>query len=351
MDTFVCATRLCFGQDALQALGALNAKRVLLVTDPFFMQNGTVQRVLSHLSGAETEIFDRVEGEPSLALVAEGVEVFRKAQPDTVLALGGGSALDCAKGIVSMSGAKARLVAIPTTSGTGSEVTSFAILTHDGVKHPLIDEALRPELAILDASLLKKLPKGIIADAGMDVLTHCLEAFASKNATLFTSALAAAAFRTAFEHLPASFAGDADVRGEIHQAATMAGIAFDNAGLGLCHALSHALGGRFHLAHGRLNAILLPHIVRFNAACAASAYAALAAQCKLSGVPGLCFALTRLRRKLELPESLTAAGLDRGEVLAESGALCHAALADPCLATNPREVSLTDLHGLLEAAL
>lgn len=351
MDTFVCATRLCFGQDALQALGALNAKRVLLVTDPFFMQNGTVQRVLSHLSGAETEIFDRVEGEPSLTLVAEGVEVFRKAQPDTVLALGGGSALDCAKGIVSMSGAKARLVAIPTTSGTGSEVTSFAILTHDGVKHPLIDEALRPELAILDASLLKKLPKGIIADAGMDVLTHCLEAFASKNATLFTSALAAAAFRTAFEHLPASFAGDAGVRGEIHQAATMAGIAFDNAGLGVCHALSHALGGRFHLAHGRLNAILLPHIVRFNAACVASAYAALAAQCKLSGVPGLCFALTRLRRKLELPESLTAAGLDRGEVLAESGALCHAALADPCLATNPREVSLTDLHGLLEAAL
>ena len=351
MDTFVCATRLCFGQDALQALGALNAKRVLLVTDPFFMQNGTVQRVLSHLSGAETEIFDRVEGEPSLALVAEGVEVFRKAQPDTVLALGGGSALDCAKGIVSMSGAKARLVAIPTTSGTGSEVTSFAILTHDGVKHPLIDEALRPELAILDASLLKKLPKGIIADAGMDVLTHCLEAFASKNATLFTSALAAAAFRTAFEHLPASFAGDAGVRGEIHQAATMAGIAFDNAGLGVCHALSHALGGRFHLAHGRLNAILLPHIVRFTAAGAASAYAAVAAQCKLSGVPGLCFALTRLRRKLELPESLTAAGLDRGEVLAESGALCHAALADPCLATNPREVSLTDRHGLLEAAL
>lgn len=351
MDTFVCATRLCFGQDALQALDTLAAKRVLLVTDPFFVQNGTAQRVLSHLSGAETEIFDRVKGEPSLALVAEGVEVFRKAQPDTVLALGGGSALDCAKGIVSMSGASVRLVAIPTTSGTGSEVTSFAILTHGGVKHPLIDEALRPELAILDASLLEKLPRGIIADAGMDVLTHCLEAFVSKNATLFTSALAAAAFRTALEHLPASFAGDAGVRGEIHQAATMAGIAFDNAGLGVCHALSHALGGRFHLAHGRLNAILLPHIVRFNAACAASAYAALAAQCKLSGVPGLCFALTRLRRRLELPENLSAAGLDRAEVLAESDVLCRAALADPCLAANPREVSLSDLHGLLEAAL
>lgn len=351
MDTFVCATRLCFGQDALQALGTLQAKRVLLVTDRFFVQNGTAQRVLSYLSGAESELFDRVKGEPSLSLVAEGVEVFQHVQPDTVLALGGGSVLDCAKGIVSMSGETPRLVAIPTTSGTGSEVTSFAILTHDGIKHPLIDEALRPELAILDASLLENLPKGIIADAGMDVLTHCLEAFVAKNATLFTSALAASAFRTALEQLPASYAGDASVRGNIHQAATMAGLAFDNAGLGVCHALSHALGGRFHLPHGRLNAILLPHVVRFNAVCAAPAYGALAAQCKLSGVPGLCFALTRLRRKLELPESLSAAGLNRSEVQSSADALCRAALSDPCLAANPRDVSLNDLHGLLEAAL
>lgn len=351
MDTFVCATRLCFGQDALQALSTLQAKRVLLVTDPFFVRNGTAQRVLSNFPDAETEIFDRVTAEPSLTLVAEGVEVFRRLRPDTVLALGGGSALDCAKGIVSMCGERPRLVAVPTTSGTGSEVTSFAILMHDGVKHPLIDEALRPELAILDASLLENLPKSVIADAGMDVLTHCLEAFVSKNATLFTSALAASAFRTALAQLPASYMGDVSVRAEIHQAATMAGIAFDNAGLGVCHALSHALGGRFHLAHGRLNAILLPHIVRFNAVAAASAYGALAAQCRLSGVPGLCFALTRLRRKLELPESLTAAGLERSEVLANADALCRAALADPCLAANPREVSLHDLYGLLEAAL
>lgn len=180
METFVCSTRLCFGENALQALQTLGAKRAFLVTDPFFAKNGTAQHILSLLPDAETEVFDRVGGEPTLAMVAQGVDRLQKFRPDTLLALGGGSAIDCAKGILSLAQSEARLVAIPTTSGTGSEVTSFSILTHEGVKHPLIDEALRPQLAILDDSLLRALPKGLIADAGMDVLTHCLEAIASK---------------------------------------------------------------------------------------------------------------------------------------------------------------------------
>ena len=271
----------------------------------------------------------------------------RAPPPDTVVALGGGSAIDCAKGIVSLE--PVQLVAIPTTSGTGSEVTSFSILTHQGVKHPLIDERIRPQIAILDDSLLGELPKGLIADAGMDALTHCLEAAASQNANAFTGAFAYSAFRTVLETLPASFAGDRSVRGRIHQAACMAGIAFDNAGLGVCHALSHALGGAFHLPHGRLNAILLPHVLRFNAAFAP--YAELAAYCRLSGTQGLVLALQRLCRRLELPESLSAAGLERAAVEAQADAVCRAALADPCLASNPRPVSLEDLRTLLRAAL
>lgn len=347
MNTFLCSTRLFFGDNALQALETLHAQRVLLVTDPFFTKNGTAQRVLSHLPDAQSAIFDQMQGEPSLETVAQGAAALQDARPDTVVALGGGSAIDCAKGIVSLE--PVQLVAIPTTSGTGSEVTSFSILTHQGVKHPLIDERIRPQIAILDDSLLGELPKGLIADAGMDALTHCLEAAASQNANAFTGAFAYSAFRTVLETLPASFAGDRSVRGRIHQAACMAGIAFDNAGLGVCHALSHALGGAFHLPHGRLNAILLPHVLRFNAAFAP--YAELAAYCRLSGTQGLVLALQRLCRRLELPESLSAAGLERAAVEAQADAVCRAALADPCLASNPRPVSLEDLRTLLRAAL
>lgn len=349
METFVCSTRLCCGENALQALQTLGAARAFLVTDPFFVKNGVAQRICSLMPGAKTEIFDGVGGEPTLSMVAAGIERFQAFQPDTLLALGGGSAIDCAKGILSLSQSGARLIAIPTTSGTGSEVTSFAVLTHEGAKHPLIDEALRPQLAILDASLLSALPRGLVADAGMDVLTHCLEAIASRRATLFTTALASSAFRTALRNLPASYAGDERVRGSIHEAAAMAGIAFDNAGLGVCHALSHALGGVFHLPHGRLNSILLPAVLRFNAP--AAPYAPLAALCGLSGTRGLIFAIERLRRQLELPETLTAAGLERAEVLAQADTLCRTALDDPCLADNPRPVTPEDLHLLLEAVL
>ena len=351
MHTFVCSTRLYFGENALQALESLGAKRVFLVTDPFFTKNGTVEQIVSHLPDAQVQIFEQIRGEPTLSLVAEGVRRLHETEADTVLALGGGSAIDCAKGILSLSQSAARLIAIPTTSGTGSEVTSFAILTHEGVKHPLIEENIRPQAAILDDSLLRGLPRGLIADAGMDVLAHCLEAIAAKNASAFTTAFASAAFRMVLERLTASYQGDLSVRGEIHQAATMAGIAFDNAGLGICHALSHALGGAFHLAHGRLNAILLPHVLRFNAQAVPVPYAALASFCGLAGPNGLVFAIRRLRRRLELPASLTAAGLERGDVLAKADSLCRAALEDPCAASNPRPVTLEDLHSLLQAAL
>ena len=351
MQTFLCGTRLFFGAHALDALETLGAKRVLLVTDRFFTKNGTTDRVCAKLPGAQVKVFAEVCPDPPLTLIAQGVQVVQELQPDTVLALGGGSAIDCAKGIVSLSASDARLVAIPTTSGTGSEVTSFAILTHEGVKHPLVEDRIRPAWAILDDSLLQALPRSLIADAGMDVLSHCLEAVAAKNASPVTDALAMSAFRTALHLLPASFDGKTDVRREIHIAATMAGLAFDNAGLGICHALSHALGGAFHVAHGRLNGILLPHVLRFNAEAAHEPYARLAAFCGLSGPHGLIFALQRLRSRLRLPATLTEAGIAREELLKAEGALCQAALRDPCGESNPRPVTEEALRSLLRSAL
>lgn len=343
-------TRLCFGSGALQALKSLKARKTLLVTDKFFSQSGQAQEILT-LCGGEGRVFDEVLPDPDVTLVARGVRVLQEFDPDVLLALGGGSVIDCAKGILSLGKSSARFVAIPTTSGTGSEVTSFAILTHEGVKHPLVEERLCPELAILDDSLLAQLPKKLIADAGMDVLSHCLEAVAATNASPFTTALAAYAFRLCLSLLPRSFEGDLSVRGQMHQAATMAGIAFDSAGLGACHALSHSLGGAFHLAHGRLNGILLPHVMEFNLPSAKEAYTDLASLCGLSGPRALIFALRRVRKQLDLPESLTQAGLERGKVLKQLEALSQAAALDPCVKTNPRPVSEAELAALVRKAL
>ena len=346
---FELSTRICCGENALAALQTLGTAKILLVTDRFFAENGTAERICSLCGGAQCEIFDQVQPDPPLTLIAEGVRRLDALKPDALIALGGGSAIDCAKGMLAMAQAKPRLIAIPTSSGTGSEVTAFAILTHDGVKHPLVDGALRPALAILDATLLDKLPAGLIADAGMDVLAHCLEAVVAKNATPFSDALAGCAFRTALALLPASYRGERGVRGELHCAATMAGIAFDNAGLGACHALSHAIGGAFHLPHGRINGILLPHVLQFNGS--QDGYRRLAALCGLSGQNALGFAVKRLRRQLGLPSTLTEAGLTRETILSKAEAIATAAANDPCSAANPVAAAPADYRTLLTQAL
>lgn len=348
MQKFVLATRICSGDGALDELAARSDKRVLLVTDRFFVENGTAAVIAAKCVNAEVKIFDEVQPDPPLALVAKGVAVVSEFRPNAVIALGGGSAIDCAKGIVAMSETDADLIAIPTTSGTGSEVTAFAVLSHESVKHPLIAPALRPKLAILDDSLLQELPPTLIADAGMDIAAHCLEALASKNATPLTDAMALHSLKTVLEKLPSSYRGDKRVRGEIHCAATMAGIAFDNAGLGLCHAVSHALGGRFHLAHGRLNGILLPAVLRYNTE---QAYRNALLSCGFADLRALILAVERLRRSLELPSTLTQAGLRRTEVLQNLDSLCAAALNDRCTETNPRAVTKEVIASVIREVL
>ncbi len=354
MAQFHCKTKIVSGAGAVSYLKELGSKRLFLVTDPYFKENGTAERLMQ-LSGAkEHQIFHKVTPDPSVELAAEGTAAVRDFAPDTVVALGGGSTMDCAKAMVFFTGQPVRLVAIPTTSGSGSEVTDFAILTHGAVKHPLVDEKLRPDVAILDSDLLTKLPKSLVADTGFDVLCHALEGFVATGAGAISDALAKDAFGAVYANLPASYAGDLSVRLRIHEAATMAGLAFTHAGLGLCHAMAHALGGAFHLPHGRLNAILLPSVIECNAHVCAHKYAALA---RAAGLPGSADAvavrnlkngLVALRRQLQMPQTLKEAGVDPRQVWQKSPELVAAVLKDPCCSTNPLPVADFMVRRILE---
>ncbi len=341
MERFSCKTRLVAGSGAVAELGELGGKKLFLVTDPYFVKNGMADRVAAAAKCGQTEIFDKVQPDPSVELAAEGTARLKEFAPDLLVALGGGSAMDLAKAMAYFAKGEYTFAAIPTTSGSGSEVTDFAILTHDKVKHPLVDEKLRPDVAILDSDLLQELPKGLIAEAGFDVLAHAAEAYVARDAGVITDLYAREAFSSAYASLPASYAGNKAVRLKVHMAATMAGMAFTQAGLGLCHAMSHSLGGMFHVPHGRLNAILLPAIISCNAHVAAKKYAELARAAGMGGsadtiaLRNLKNGLIRMRRELNLPETLVQAGVDPRVLWRSVEQIVKAALEDPCCRTNP----------------
>ena len=204
MERFSCDTKIISGSGSVAALGELGFRRVLVVADPFFSQNGTAKKLAELTGAACTEIFSEVEPDPSVTLVAKGTAALRSFRPDGVVALGGGSAMDLAKAMLYFSGSDAVLVAVPTTSGSGSEVTDFAVLTHDGVKHPLVDARLRPQFAVLDSNLVETMPAKLAADTGFDVLCHAMEAYTGKHVGQFSSVLAREAFATVYA-LPPKF--------------------------------------------------------------------------------------------------------------------------------------------------
>ncbi len=354
MEKFSCRTTILSGPGAVSALGEGNWKRLFLVTDPFFMKNGTAERIARLTGAGDVEFFDKVSPDPTVALAAEGTARLRAFQPDLLVALGGGSAMDCAKAMAYFAKGEQTFAAIPTTSGSGSEVTDFAILTHDKKKHPLVDQRLRPDLAILDSDLLQELPKGLIAETGFDVLCHAVEAYVAREAGTISDMYAREAFRSACASLPASYAGNTQVRLKVHMAATMAGMAFTQAGLGLCHAMAHSLGGMFHVPHGRLNAILLPSVISSNAYVAGKKYAELARAAGLGGsadtiaVRNLKNGLVRLRRELNLPETLAQAGVAPAAVWRNVEQIVQGTLADPCCKSNPMEVEDFQVRRILE---
>ena len=359
MERFELKTAVAFGENALAALEALPGQRVMVVTDGFLAGSGLLDKVLARLEGRQVEVFDQVVPDPPLDLVARGARALADFRPEAVVAFGGGSALDCAKAMAQFGrklGAPEdlSLCAVPTTAGTGSEVTSFAVLTDParGVKYPLVDDGLLPRLAVLEPAFLEGVPPAVTADTGMDVLAHAAEAYVAKGASPYSDALAEKAFTLAWGSLPAAFAakGASPAKGDMLLASNLAGLAFNAAGLGLCHGLAHALGGRFHVPHGRLNALLLPAVISFNAADERSGkkYGRLAGLCALTPTArSLSFALERLRGRLEQPRRLSGCGVEPAALRSALDAVAADALADFCTASNPRPAGPEDVKVLL----
>lgn len=360
MNEFYLKTKLFFGSQAVEHLGSLTYSNVVVVTDGFLQESGMVNKMTQYLpTGVHVSVYSNVQPDPSQELVDVGVEMIMQAKPDLVIAFGGGSCIDATKAILYFAGQKGigrpYFLAVPTTAGTGSEVTNFAVITRGMAKVALIDDALAPDGALLDASFTRSVPPVITADTGLDVLTHALEAYVSNKASSFSDALAAKALRIAFEDLPVVFHdGDAmRARGRMAEASCVAGIAFTNAGLGINHSLAHALGGRFHIAHGRLNAILLPYVMRFHMAedRYREPYERLACELGMADADELLQRVIDLRHKLDIENCLADLGkIDSSDFERSVGEMAETAAHDRCTPTNPRPVSKQDLINIYRDA-
>lgn len=390
MQWFKIPPRIYFEEDSIQYLEKMeDISRAFIVTDPVMVKLGNVDKVLYYLRKREqychSEIYSDVESDPSVECIMRGVEAMRAFQPDVIIAIGGGSAIDAAKGMwlfyehpetsfdglrqrfldirkrafkFPKLGAKTKMVAIPTTSGTGSEVTSFSVITdkqNGNIKYPLADYSLTPDVAIIDPQFTWSMPKTIVADTGLDVLTHAIEAYVSVMASDYTDGLALHAIDLVFENLEKSYHGDRLAREKMHNASCIAGMAFTNAFLGLNHSMAHKLGGEYHIPHGRANAILMPYIVRYNATkptkfasfpkykeyIADKRYAKIARYLGLpcstteEGVNSLIDAIQKLLKAVERPLCIKDTGVDEKEFMSKVETLSYKAFEDQCTTANP----------------
>ena len=403
MQWFKIPEKIYFEAGSIQYLEKMpNIERVFIVTDEGMNKLGYVDRILYHLRKREkhvhSEIFSDVESDPSFDTIKKGVEVMKNFKPDTIIALGGGSPIDVAKGMwlfyenpdadieglklkfmdirkrtykFPELGKKCKMVAIPTTSGTGSEVTSFAVITdkEKNKKYPLADYELTPDVAIVDPDLVMSLPKTVTADTGMDVLTHALEAYVSNMASDFTDGLAEKAVELVLNNLEKVYENGAnkEAREKMHNASTIAGMAFTNAFLGINHSLAHKIGAEFHLPHGRINAILLPYVIRYNSSqptkfvsfpkyeyfIADQKYYQMAKKVGLKsntveeGINSLIEKIKAMNAKLNIPRSFQEAGIEEKEFLAKVDILADRAFEDQCTTANPRLPLVTELKQIL----
>lgn len=377
MKEFSFSTRIFFGENSLERLRKVKNRKVLIVTDAFMHKTGVADQVASYLTDCEVTVFDGVVPDPPIEVVTEGVKAMQASGAEVMIAVGGGSSIDAAKAIRAVGNNIPDLdtqimecYAIPTTSGTGSEVTEYAVISDKakGVKYPLDSKALRPPTAILDPSLVVSAPSGVTADTGMDVLTHALEAYVSTGANDFSDALAEKSITLIFRFLNDAFLDGKDLlaREKMHNASCMAGLAFNSAGLGLCHGIAHAIGAKFHIPHGRANAMVLPHVVRFNAqidnnrlgrtddySVTARKYQRVARILDLPaanvhiGVNNLIREIEKLSKGMSIPATLKEAGIELKDFDAQREELVKLALADATTRTNPLKVTAEDVDKIL----
>ncbi|HSV75167.1 MAG TPA: bifunctional acetaldehyde-CoA/alcohol dehydrogenase [Chthonomonadales bacterium] len=410
MQWFKVPSKIYFQPGAVRYLEDMaDINRAFIVTDPVMVKLGYVDKVVhclrrrpeNGLSYVHSELFTEVEPDPSIDTVMRGVAMMNQFKPDVIIALGGGSPMDAAKAMwlfyeypdtdfralhlkfldirkkafrFPVLGLKAKMVAIPTTSGTGSEVTPFTVITDraSNSKHPLADYEFTPDVAIVDPDFVMSIPPQVTADTGMDVLTHAVEAYVSVLASDYTDALALKAVQLVFEYLPRAYKDGSDkvAREKMHNASCIAGMAFANAFLGINHSMAHKFGGEFGIAHGRVNAVLLPYVMEYNAQkptkfasfpkygkfVAAAKFAEIARAVGLSfstvdeGVAALIKSVKALIRSLDIPDTLAQCGVPEDAFLAKVEALADSALEDQCTTANPKMPLVSEIEAVYRKA-
>ncbi|MCD8239139.1 MAG: iron-containing alcohol dehydrogenase [Clostridiales bacterium] len=381
MGRFTLPRDLYYGKDALSNLKSLEGKKAIIVTGGSSMRRGGfLAKTEEYLkeAGMEVKIFEGVEPDPSVETVMKGAEVMREFEPDWIVAIGGGSPIDAAKAMWAFYEypdttfetlctpfsfpklrQKAKFAAIPSTSGTATEVTAFSVITDyaKGVKYPLADFEITPDIAIVDPALVTTLPPKQVAYTGMDALTHAIEAYVSTLNSPFTDPLAIKAIEMVFDYLPQSYAGDMDAREQMHYAQCLAGQAFSNALLGIVHSMAHKTGAAFstgHIPHGCANAIYLPYVIKYNShePEALRRYADIARRVGLGGtseksqVNALIAKIDEFNAKLNIPKTLKDFGIDEAEFKEKIANIAELAVGDACTGSNPRAITPEQMEKL-----
>ncbi|GAA0119030.1 iron-containing alcohol dehydrogenase [Clostridium perfringens] len=368
MARFTLPRDVYHGKDSLEVLKSLEGKKAFIVIGGGSMKRfGFLDKVLSYLkeAGMETKVFEGVEPDPSVETVMKGAKEMEAFEPDWIVSIGGGSPIDAAKAMwifyeypdftfekaivpfgLPKLRRKAKFVAIPSTSGTATEVTAFSVITDykAKIKYPLADFEITPDIAIVDPSLAETMPEKLVAHTGMDALTHAIEAYTASLRSNFTDPLALKAIEMVNMHLVNSFKGDMEARGEMHEAQCLAGMAFSNALLGIVHSMAHKVGAVFHIPHGCANAIFLPYVIKYNRKACEDRYAQIARHIGLKGeserelTDALVDLINKFNKELNIPSSMKEYGIDENEFKANLKFIAHNAVLDPCTGSNPREV-------------
>lgn len=380
MARFTVPRDLYYGKDSLATLKTLEGNKAMVVVGGGSMKRlGFLDKTVEYLkaAGMQVELFENVEPDPSVETVLLGAEAMRKFEPDWIVSIGGGSPIDAAKAMWTFYEypettfeqlivpfqfpklrTKARFAAIPSTSGTASEVTAFSVITdyQKGIKYPLADFNITPDIAILDPAIAESMPYNLTAHTGMDALTHAIEAYVSTLHSPFTDPYALTAIKTVIARLPDSCAGNTAAREQMHYAQCMAGMAFSNALLGITHSMAHKTGAAFatgHIPHGCANAIYLPYVIQYNRKEAEGRYAEIARFAGLGGTTDIALTdalidkIREMNQQLGIPSTLQEFGIDEAEFNSKLTAIARNAVDDACTGSNPRTINPAQMEQLL----